>query len=316
MKSYENFDNTFFVKIICIIAALALVFVIAAVAVGLFTKNDSPASEDSGAETFVFDDSSKESEPISPDTNDDTELPTPPDNSDSETETDAPESDSGTEPLQSERGTDITDEPAPTVLEATEDMGEEYISSLTFLGDSTTYGLKTYEMLKDGKETKQLWAAENATLTLSDILTKKIIYPESGDQMTIAEAAALAKPEYLVITLGVEGLLKIEEEDFKSEYTSLIEAIQTTSHDTKIIIQSIFPAASDFKTTNAQIDIANAWVREVAENTGVRYLDTQSVLKNESGDLDPKYDNGGTGISLNDTGFAVVLEYIRTHGYR
>ena len=149
MKSYENFDNTFFVKIICIIAALALVFVIAAVAVGLFTKNASPASEDSGAETFIFDDSSEESEPISPDTNDDTQLPTPPDNSDSETETDAPESD--TEPLQSDSDTESTDEPAPTVLEATEDMGEEYISSLTFLGDSTTYGLKTYEMLKDGK---------------------------------------------------------------------------------------------------------------------------------------------------------------------
>lgn len=314
MKSYENFDNTFFVKIICIIAALALVFVIAAVAVGLFTKNASPASEDSGAETFIFDDSSEESEPISPDTNDDTQLPTPPDNSDSETETDAPESD--TEPLQSDSDTESTDEPAPTVLEATEDMGEEYISSLTFLGDSTTYGLKTYEMLKDGKETKQLWAAEKATLTLSDILTKKIIYPESGDQVTIAEAAALAKPEYLVITLGVEGLLKIEEEDFKSEYTSLIEAIQTASTHTKIIIQSIFPAASDFKITNAQIDTANAWLREVAKNTGVRYLDTQSVLKDQSGDLDPRYDNGGTGISLNATGFGVVLEYIRTHGYK
>ena len=41
---------------------------------------------------------------------------------------------------------------APTALLAkTEDAGQEYIDGIIFVGDSTTYGLKPYKMLKDGK---------------------------------------------------------------------------------------------------------------------------------------------------------------------
>lgn len=315
MKSYENFDNSFFIKLICIIGAIALLFVAATVVIGIVT-GDSTVSTDSGeAETFIFG-------------NTDTETHSP-ETDDMETEseeifipivTDTEEiTEEITEALTEAVGEteEIITEPAPTVLGESEDMGEAYIDSLIFLGDSTTYGLKTYKMLKDGKSTKQLWAANGATLSIADILTKKIVYPETGKEMLIADAMELAKPEYLVVTLGAEGLRAIEEVEFVKQYTSLIDALISASPETKLMLQSIFPTNEKLaKLTNEKVDIANQHILKIAEEKGVRYLDTQSVLKDENGGLNEKYDNGGTGMNLTAEGFELVLNYIRTHGYK
>ena len=59
------------------------------------------------------------------------------------------------------------DTTSPALLRGTGDMGQEYIDSIIFLGDSTTYGLKAYAVLTDGKKTKQVWTPSNGTLTLS-----------------------------------------------------------------------------------------------------------------------------------------------------
>ena len=55
-------------------------------------------------------------------------------------------------------------------------------------------------------------------------------------------------------------------------------------------------------------------VREVAEQTGVRYLDTLSVLMGSDGWLPQDYQNGD-GLHLNPTSFNLVLNNIRTHGW-
>ncbi len=314
MKSYENFDNSFFIKLICIIGAVALLFVVATVIIGIVTGDSTVSTDEGEAETFIFG-------------NTDTQAPAPETSENLETEEESVEifppivtdTDEITEEITEEvsETEEIITEPAPTVLALSEDMGGEYIDSLIFLGDSTTYGLKTYKMLKDGKSTKQLWAANGATLSIADILTKKIVYSENGKEMLIADAMALAKPEYLVVTLGAEGLRAIEEEEFVKQYTSLVDALITASPETKLMLQSIFPTNEKLaKLTNEKIDIANQHILKIAAEKGVRYLDTQSVLKDEDGGLNVKYDNGGTGMNLNAEGFGIVLDYIRTHGYR
>ncbi len=324
MKNYESFDNTFFTKIICIIAALALVFIVAIATISLFTKDYSLPSKDSDAETFIFGEPEGTSlENSDVDTGIDTADVPPETDSESDSDTEAlsfdTEAVTETEAITEENTKEPHPAPAPpkTVLEETEDMGEGYIDSMIFLGDSTTYGLKAYKMLKDGKNTNQVWTTTTATLSLSEILTKKIVYPKTKEEMLIADAAALAVPEYLVITLGVEGITFLDEKSFKEQYSSLVNAIKTVSPQTKIILQSIFPVSSELKKlNNSLIDNGNIWIKEIAESTGVRYLDTCTVLKDENGALNPKYDNGGNGINLNDTGFTAVLNYIRTHGYK
>ena len=205
-----------------------------------------------------------------------------------------------------------------TVLGVTEDAGQEYIDKLTFLGDSTTYGLIHYEMLKDGKNTKQVWTPASGTLTLSQASFATIVYPETGEEITIVDAVTRSQPEYLVITLGVNGVSFMDEDYFKSEYKKLVESVQTASPDTKIICQSIFPVARSYELLNSinneKIDNANRWICEVAADCGVKYLDTNSVLRDSEGWLPEEYHNGD-GMHLATNSFTLELNNLRTHAW-
>ena len=207
----------------------------------------------------------------------------------------------------------------PTRLTETADAGAGYLDKLTFLGDSTTYGLKAYGVLSGGTETTQVWTPASGTLTLSYQSIATIVYPETGEEIPITDAVERKKPEYMVITLGVNGVSFMDEENFVREYTDLVERIQETSPDTKIILNSIYPVAASYPyqsdINNDKIRAANIWVERVAENTGTRFLNTFEVLVGSDGNLPEAYQNGD-GIHMNTTGFNIILDYIRTHEYK
>lgn len=214
-------------------------------------------------------------------------------------------------------------EPTPnneyvTCLGETDDMGQEYIDKITFLGDSTTYGLKFYGMLSDGKETEQVWTPSSGTLTLSNQSWATIVFPSTGEEITIRDAVEKTKPEMMVITLGVNGVSFLTQDGFKSEYTALVSDIKALSPDTKIILNSIYPVQSDYQyiadINNDKISAANGWIETIAEDCDVKYLDTYSQLVGTDGYLNKDYGNGD-GIHLGPDGFERVLNYIRTHGY-
>ncbi len=203
-------------------------------------------------------------------------------------------------------------------LAETEDAGQDYIDRLTFLGDSTTNGLKEYGVLSGGEGTTQVWTPRSGTLTLYLWNAAPIVYPETGEEMTISAAVAAKQPEYLVITLGVNGVAELTEENFKLYYTDLVNAVLANSPTTKVICNSIYPVENDYQhidqISNAKIDAANGWIRAVAEATGTKYTDSCSVLKAEDGSLREDYGNGD-GLHLNADGYNAVLQYLRTHAY-
>lgn len=226
----------------------------------------------------------------------------------------------GSESEAPDEGVAATDTPASSVLLAeTDDAGQEYIDKLTFLGDSTTYGLKYYEVLSGGKNTTQVWTPASGTLTLFNYATATIVFPEDGQEISIVDAVTRKLPEYLVITLGVNGVSMMDEDWFKTDYTALVQSIQAASPDTKIICNSIYPVENDYEQiesiNNTNIPQANEWIKAVAEATGCKYADSASVLKAEDGSLREDYGNGD-GIHLNADGFNAVLNYLRTHAYQ
>lgn len=214
---------------------------------------------------------------------------------------------------------DVT--PTSAQLSETSDYGMEYIDKIIFVGDSTTNGMKSkaYHVLTGGTETKQVWTPESGTLSLDPNIAKALIHnPYSGTDMTIAEAAGQVKPEYMVLTVGLNnGVPFLDEGEFKLCYRKLIGAIMAASPNTKIMLQSIYPVASNNtkeSITNEKIDRANGWIKELAEEYNIKYLNTNPSLKDADGYLKMSYQNGD-GIHLNRSGFEAVLNYIRTHGY-
>lgn len=201
-------------------------------------------------------------------------------------------------------------------LPATEDAGIAYQDSLTFVGDSLTAHLVSRGVLTDGKDTKQVWRSESNMINLnSEVTSAKIILPSTGEKMTIAEAAGVAKPPILIITLGTDwGVSYLSEQEFKDCYSKLVREIQAASPETAVILQSIFPVTADCANLdNSKIDRANTWVKAIALECGCRYLDTQSVLKDGSNCLKMEYCNSTDGIHLTKEAYEVILHYIRTH---
>lgn len=208
----------------------------------------------------------------------------------------------------------------------TPDMGEGYVDSFIFFGESTTYHLKDRGVLKEGRETKQVWAPRSGTVnldaTVSDV---QIVYPQTGELMSIGDAIRISQPQRILLTFGLNGAvekIKRGEKYFKACYKSLIDTVRANSPETKIILQSCFPISPsmdmsnytvDAYTLNGYIDRINGWTLSLAEETEVCYLDTASVMKDDRGFLQSRFDVGD-GHHLTRDAYLCMLEYLRTHG--
>lgn len=192
------------------------------------------------------------------------------------------------------------------ILGLTEDAGQEYIDKLYFVGDSTTL-----HFWKGGIDRSHILVPNSDTLRLTSNINNEIM-KQTG--LTISKSLKALDAEIVIITLGVNGADKFTELKYKTYYKKLINAIKEESPDTTIILQSVFPVTKDYSggITNSGIDRLNGWVKEIAFQEGLHYLDTQSILKDEQGAQIERYNNGD-GIHMNAEAYTAILQYIRTH---
>ena len=202
-----------------------------------------------------------------------------------------------------------------TTLEKTKDAGEEYLDSLTFLCDSALVGIRDYGLLSGGIATTQVWGSNAGNLPFEGIAECIIKYPNDGSEISAKNAAMIAKPETLIISVGTDGLAGVSKEDFIYNYTLLVLGIRASSPQTTIVCCSLSSVISGYSGVDnlSAVDIGNAneWIRQVCMDTGAYFLDVASAV-NESGYLLNKYASPN-GKTLNSTGLEKVLEYVRTH---
>ena len=210
------------------------------------------------------------------------------------------------------------------VLGATADMGQAYIDSMIFVGESTTAHLRSRGVLTGGKSTKQVWSNESNTMALDlNILQKTINYPETGQAMTIPAAAAVARPKYIVLNFGVNGIQTFgkNEKLYSTAYGKLIDAIHEASPDTVVLLQTVYPVAANqatfhegAATINGYIKRLNELLPDIATAHNAYVVDTASVLIGNDGNLRSDYQTGD-GIHLTTEAYVQILSYLRTHGY-
>lgn len=196
-------------------------------------------------------------------------------------------------------------------LQRVDDAGQSYIDSLTFLIDSTYIGLRDMNIVG----TEQVWATMSGSMSMEKVHTASVRFPNDGSEISAANAAMVAKPEILVIGIGMDGLMKVDQETFLINYETLIRDIRSASPDTKIIccgLTSVIPAytGSD-KIEMSRVSDANDWVQLVCRDTGAYYLDVGEVMC-ESVQLITRY-AASNGKTLNRQGLEEFLAYARTH---
>ncbi len=210
---------------------------------------------------------------------------------------------------------------------ASAESGGSILDEAVFFGDSTTYGLLFYNVNNTGQHGKnyhtlkasQIWVPEGGTFYLGNLFTARIALSD-GRRLTLAEAAKEIQPKYLILTVGINGLCSWTKDRFSDYYEKMVDLVRENSPDTHVILHAVYPSASNIggqleNFTNDKIDRMNGWIREIAENKGLQYLDSASALKDETGCMRLEYQNGD-GLHLNTQGFNVILENIDRNAER
>ena len=201
-------------------------------------------------------------------------------------------------------------------LAGTADGGQGYIDSLTFLCDSATIGLRDYGILSGGIATTQVWGSNSGSLPIGTIPDALIKYPGDGSQINAIDAAMIAKPKILVISIGQDGLMGVDKETFIANYESLVMGIREKSPGTYIVCCSVTSVGANYAgadgLTRDAINWANDYIQEVCIDTGAYFCDVAHDMRDSTSVLDGSYASSN-GKTLNTAGLNAFLQYLRTH---
>ena len=142
-------------------------------------------------------------------------------------------------------------------------------------------------------------------------------FKRDDNRYTIAQAVAKMKPRRVVIMLGTNDN-GMNTEDFISNYTALVQAIQASYPYTDIIVNTVPPVPSNHSNypnmDQTRIDDFNMALLTMCEQLGVKFLNSAEALKDANGYGNVDYYQSGD-IHLKPAGLKVLLKYLRTHAY-
>ena len=193
-------------------------------------------------------------------------------------------------------------EPEPETTITVGEFDEEFFDNVLVIGDSLSTGFVNYEYLKPENVFAQ------AGITPSSVMTTEV-----GGTSVYAKASSLS-PEYICIMLGTNGISYLEA-DFMSEKMSIfIDELEQKCPDSEIILVSIPPVTAAHESEKPEklesITVYNEHIRKLAEEKGVLYVDTYSLLCDETGYLGSDYAETD-GLHLKIHAYPVILSAIQ-----
>lgn len=213
---------------------------------------------------------------------------------------------------QGENAIDAT-QYASTILEETEDAGEEYVDETLFLGDSNTARMRLYGYISYDNSVASVGMAARS---IESYACAK--FSGYSSYKTMPEAVALMQPRRVLITFGTNDVSSsLTAEKFIENYESGIKAVQEAYPSVDIIINSIPPIGkqhSNSDMSQSQIDAYNKAIVQMCEDNGWKYLNSAEVLKGSDGYAKSGYVDSD-GIHMTRTALDVLFDYIRTHSY-
>ena len=199
------------------------------------------------------------------------------------------------------------------LLTETADAGSEYQDSTLFLGDSNTVRL-----YNNGLISLQQFCAREGIGTQVALNEGIVTFKGDNNHYTIAQAVAKMKPRRVVMTFGTNDT-GMEVQDFISNYTALVQAVQAAYPYTDIIVNTVPPIPENHSSyphmDQAKIDDFNMALLNMCEQLGLKFLNTAETLKGENGYGNPDYYTDGD-IHLKSAGLKAALTYLRTHAYQ
>ena len=203
-----------------------------------------------------------------------------------------------------------------TILQQTEDAGQEYVDETLFLGDSNT--ARMYRMFDYCTYDNAIGSVGMSGSALADYACVKL-QGYSGYK-TMPQAVALMQPRRVIVTFGTNDLNPNRTAaTFVEEYQKGLEAIAEAYPSVDIIVNAIPPLGqrhSNESLTQSQVDEYNKALVEMCEAKGWKFLNSAEALKDAAtGYAKAGYVEASDGIHLTRDAMEALFEYVRTHSY-
>lgn len=194
--------------------------------------------------------------------------------------------------------------------------GDEYIDTCLFIGDSLTSGLSSYRIVPADRVVSAIGARPDTieTIDMQTVSMEKVV------NVKVMDKIKEAKPENVYILLGSNGVSWLDNDVMIQWYESFIGKIKYELPDSKIYVISLTPVGTmkenmtdteHGKILNSQIDSFNEKLLEMADRSGVYYVDVNSELKGPNGKLPD--DCTSDGMHFNSDTYRKFLAYLLSH---
>src|SRR5699024_6614364 len=90
---------------------------------------------------------------------------------------------------------------ASTILEESEDAGQEYIDETLFLGDSNTVGMRQFGYCEESNSLASVGMSARSLATYECVL-----FEGRSSYVTMPEAVAIMQPQRVILTFGTNDL--------------------------------------------------------------------------------------------------------------
>ncbi|MDL2254212.1 GDSL-type esterase/lipase family protein, partial [Ruminococcaceae bacterium OttesenSCG-928-I18] len=202
-----------------------------------------------------------------------------------------------------------------TILEETEDAGEEYVEETLFLGDSNTVRLTEFSSITG--VTLQNGIGVVGEGIQGAVSNRNIIF--SGlNNVTMAQSVAIVQPRRVVITFGTNNAGYTPTDDFIEFYETFIDDIRDSYRYADIIIASVPPISQNHTNGNlsmTEIDKYNLALADLAKEEDCKFLNWSEVLRDEETGYAAAGTMEGDGIHITRKAAERMIDYFRTHSH-
>ncbi len=191
-----------------------------------------------------------------------------------------------------------------------EDAGDSYQNETAYLGDSVTMGLSFFK-----NHPSEMVIAKGSINPL-DAVQKNLIELNDGNLVNFPTALSMTNAKRAVLTFGSNAISIMSEETFLKYYIELLDAIEEKCPECDIIIQSITPLATTCKLkklNNELVNRSNLLLLVLAYSRDLKFLDSTANMKDENGYLKIEYCSSEDGIHINEQGYKIWIDMLRTH---
>ena len=153
---------------------------------------------------------------------------------------------------------------------------DTYFDDVVFLGDSRTEGFYLYSGLKTGKFLYAVGA------TVESVFSKKA-WDSGHGKIPLLDALAETEYEKVYLMLGINELGWSKAENYRDQYTKLIDRVREDHPEAVVVLQSILPvsAKQDAKgsyVNNKKIIAYNEIIADLASEKGCVFLDSAEAV--------------------------------------